>query len=630
MQGSVLHVANNIVMTETFITDILFVSAQPDQPHYVWQSHVYLHNFLAKGIQPQNCIALFSTEPDREPSRQLRDLQRHFPEVDIQIYPDTRDADGQQYAASIQPHLIAKAYEVHPDWNDRLMFFHDCDIVFRRLPHFDHMLRSHPECCLLSDTIPYIGYTYLHDCCEKIRKENPAIPPDHLLQCMCNVVGIDIDVIKDNEPCSGGAQYLLLDVDRQYWEKVYDDSVQLASLFRTYHRLYNLNKPTSDYIQSWTAGMWAYLWNLWWRGHRTVIHQEMDFHFSGESTNESKPILHMAGLQDRLKTTHFDKQAWIDRNPIDTLHVQPFLFDHIPVHTVAHEYVSNICEIVGIRPYRQPNLVPAKHWRVLAWHTESTFAWDVERCQFFTEKEEWQGIPLESGNAGAGYEVRNAWDANPTTYWGGRQHSNGHPMPYFFLGMTFDEAFIPGRVTISQREGPHRAERVLLQCSQNGTDWQTAIVTHVPPTLGPQTLLYHSAEVMLARQWRVWTTQTSTGCWDIQRLAFLHNHQEQAGTPFSSGCAFPDDLPMYGPQHAFEDTDGYWGGRPDAHGQFYVGITATGPISVNHLILEQQSPQHQASESEIQCSDDGVTWQTLKTVRNLRKGINHIFLFDSA
>ncbi len=615
-------------MTDMINTDILFVSAQPDTPHFVWQSHVYLHNFLAKGIPPQQCVALFSRDPGQEPSSQFRDLQRHFPEVDIKIYPDTRDANGQEYTASIQPHLIIKAYQEHSEWDDLPIFFHDCDIVFRRLPDFDDMLRTHPGCCLLSDTISYIGYPYLHECCEKIKKENPVLPPDHLLQCMCNVVGIDIDVIKDSELCSGGAQYLLQGVDRQYWEKVYDDSVQLASLFRSYNRLYNLKNSTSEYIQAWTAGMWAYLWNLWWREHRTVIHQELAFQFSSEATDVNKTILHMAGLPDPLKPTHFDKQAWIHRNPIDTLRAVPFLFDHLPPNTVSHEYAQNIQEIVGIRPYQQPNLTPAKHWRVLAWHTESTFAWDVERCQFYSEKEELQGIPIESGNAGAGYEVIHAWDANSTTYWGGRQHSNGNPLPYFFLGMTFDEALIPGHVTISQREGPHRAEQVLLQYSQNGTDWQTAIVTNVTPTPGAQTLFYRSEEVVRARQWRVRTERTSTSLWDVHRLAFLHNHQEQTGTPFSSGCPFPDDISMYGPQFAFEDTDRCWGGRPDAQGQFYVGITATAPISVNHLILAQQSPQHHANESEIQCSDDGKTWQTLKTVRNLRKGINHIHLFD--
>lgn len=611
-------------------TDIRFVSAQPDEPRYIWQSHVYLHNFLAKGIRPQQCVALFSTEPNQQPSPQLRELQIHFPEVDIQIYPDTRDADGQSYAASIQPHLIAKAYREHPNWNDRVLFFHDCDIVFRRLPDFDVMLRTHPGCCLLSDSISYIGYTYLHNCCETIRQENPALPPDHLLECMCNVVGIDVNVIKDNEPGSGGAQYLFQGVDVQYWDKVYHDSVQLAALFETYSRLYNLKRPTSKYIQVWTAGMWAYLWNLWWRGHRTMISREMDFQFSCESSNSNKPIIHMAGLPAELKSTHFDKQDWNDRNPIDSLRAQPFLFDHIPAQTVAHEYVGNIHEIVGTQPHRGPNLVPAKHWRVLAWHTQSTFAWDVERFQFFAERKEGQGTPLESGNAGAGYEVINVWDPNPSTYWGGRQHSNGHPIPYFFIGMTLDSTILPGHVTITQREGPHRAELVLLQYSQNAADWKTAIVTKLTPTPGPQTLLYRSAEVARAHQWRVRTKKTLTGNWDIHQLAFLHNHQLQTGMPFSSGCAYPDDLSMYGPQQAFEETEGCWGGRPDANGHFYIGLTHTSPISVNHVILVQHSPQHRANESEIQCSDDGVTWQTLKTVRNLHRGINHIYLFDSA
>ena len=38
---------------------IRFISAQPDQLHFVWQTYVYLQNYLSLGLPAHNCIALF-------------------------------------------------------------------------------------------------------------------------------------------------------------------------------------------------------------------------------------------------------------------------------------------------------------------------------------------------------------------------------------------------------------------------------------------------------------------------------------------------------------------------------------------------------------------------------------------
>ena len=398
--------------------NILFVSAQPDEPYFVWQSHVYLHNFLAHGLKPQQCVAIFGTQPDTEPSPQLCQLQKNFPQVDIQIYPDTREPAGKKYPPSIQPHVFVQAYKQHPDWKDQVLFFHDCDMVFRRLPDFDRILQAHPECCVLSDTVDYIGYAYLQQCCQKLSEANPAIPSNHLLQSMCEIVGIECELVKANEPCSGGAQYLLRDVDEHYWEKVYQDSIKIKSLFDNYDTIYKLDLPISKYAQIWTAGMWAYLWNLWLRGQKTIIHKEMDFVFASASLDTSAPIIHMAGLRDEEKHLHFDKLAWVQINPVEALCRQPFLFDHIPRSAVSFEYIKNIYDIVGIQRQLTHPIVPAKHWRVLAWRTESQFAWDIERLVFLCGNTELRGTPIESGNAGVGYEAQNAWEADETKVWG--------------------------------------------------------------------------------------------------------------------------------------------------------------------------------------------------------------------
>ena len=178
--------------------------------------------------------------------------------------------------------------------------------------------------------------------------------------------------------------------------------------------------------------MWAYLWNLWLRGQQTVVHTEMDFVFASASSDTSAPIIHMAGLRDEEKHLHFDKLAWVQINPVDALRAHPFLFDHIPTHTVSFEYTGNIYYIVGTQRQQKRAVVPATHWRVLAWPTHSQFAWDIERLVFLCRNTELRGTPIESGNAGLSYEARNAWDADPTKVWGGRKQENGQAVPHFF------------------------------------------------------------------------------------------------------------------------------------------------------------------------------------------------------
>ena len=335
---------------ESLQDNMRFVSAQPDQRHFVWQTDVYLNNFISLGIPPQHCVALFGVDPGKEPSDDLRSLCQRYPTTDIQIYTDTRHPEGRGYAPSIQPHLICKMLEQYPDRAGPLTFYHDCDIAFRRLPDFDRMVAEYPDACLLSDTLSYIGYEYLHVHCEAIRAEQPQVPEDELIHLMCDVVGVDLELVRSNEACSGGAQYLLQDVGRTYWEKVYRDSIAIDQLFQKYFAGLKLSKEPKEYLQIWTAGMWAYLWNLWYFELETIVHSEMKFLFSGGAPEDPAPILHMAGLQEELKHNHFDKADWWQQSPVDLLPAQPYLFDHFPQNTVAREYANWIHQASGVKP----------------------------------------------------------------------------------------------------------------------------------------------------------------------------------------------------------------------------------------------------------------------------------------
>jgi len=296
--------------------EIRFISAQPDELYFIWQTEVYLTNFISLDVPAENCVALFGHKPDEQPSEALCTLRARFPTVDIRAYPDTRDAEGSAYSASIQPHLIDKSLGDSPHWEKALTFYHDSDIAFRHLPNFDAILKAHPSACVLSDTRDYIGYEYLQACCKNIAADNPHIPTNELIVKMCDVVGIDISVVRDNEVNSGGAQYLLRGVDRAYWQKVYRDSIAISKLFDEYFIERRLPKCANDYIQIWTAGMWSYLWNLWWFEFDTAVHPEMQFLFSDASSSEPASVLHMTGVREEQKHILYNKTDWWSKNPL--------------------------------------------------------------------------------------------------------------------------------------------------------------------------------------------------------------------------------------------------------------------------------------------------------------------------
>ena len=115
---------------------------------------------------------------------------------------------------------------------------------------------------------------------------------------MCEIVGVHKAIPKLMNSHSGGAQYILKNIDYKFWEKVEKDSEQL------YYQITQLNNqkksvdPNHHELQIWCADMWALLWNGWLRGNETKVVKEMDFSWATDNEqrfNETN-IFHNAGI----------------------------------------------------------------------------------------------------------------------------------------------------------------------------------------------------------------------------------------------------------------------------------------------------------------------------------------------
>ena len=106
---------------------------------------------------------------------------------------------------------------------------------------------------------------------------------------------------------SGGAQYLMKNVDWTFWEYVERDSEKLfkeiTDLSNEKVQLDRHTMPEGEArqpyhpLQIWCADMWAVLWNGWLKGNETKVVSEMDFSWATDSFNRwnETTIYHNAG-----------------------------------------------------------------------------------------------------------------------------------------------------------------------------------------------------------------------------------------------------------------------------------------------------------------------------------------------
>ncbi len=315
--------------------NILFVTAQPDVPYFVWQIKLYVNNFIEKGIDPNQIhVILGIVNRNTEPSEESLELNN----LGIKLHHFKDERIKGHYIPSIKPFLISKWLQVNAQYG-KLFFLHDADIMFNRLPKFNEMLED--DISYLSDTVGYIGYNYILDCCKRYELQHPKSEKGQLINEMANVVGIDVELIKKNQENSGGGQYLIKNTNSELWDKIYKDSTVLYDQMLDYQKRFPISPGE---IQFWTAEMWSLLWNLWLYGHKTKITNELDFSWATDSIDiyNKRPILHMAGVTQDMRFKKFYKGEFINLDPIERLKEDPTYFDFIEPNSSTIKYIDNM------------------------------------------------------------------------------------------------------------------------------------------------------------------------------------------------------------------------------------------------------------------------------------------------
>jgi hypothetical protein len=282
-----------------------YICVQPRLYYYAWQVEVMLENFLRNNIKPSdidilvawNLHDLTNTQEHVLPWFKLKNKYKN---ISFHFYQDTRI--NPHYISSVRPNILKQHFTAFPELKDKVIFYHDCDIVFTKKPNIEKFL--HNSVWYLSNTNSYINYDYIiskgHDVYNK----------------MCEIVGIDPIIPKLMNSNSGGAQYIMKNIDDSFWEKVEHDSEELFKQITELNNKKKLDNPTYHELQIWCADMWAVLWNAWLRGNETKVVPELDFCWATDTINrwEETSIFHNAGVTPDRKDLFF-KSDYINSSP---------------------------------------------------------------------------------------------------------------------------------------------------------------------------------------------------------------------------------------------------------------------------------------------------------------------------
>lgn len=276
--------------------ELKFLQACPSDIYYTWQVHLWLESLRNIG-QSDKAISVIFTPKGRENITKWKQVQDLYPEAEFHFYNDTDNLNQFLgiYIPILRPYVLEKHFRLFPELKEKAIFYCDSDILFMKDFNIYKFLED--DICYLSDTNSYINSDYFDSKVNQVLSEKlEEYKTRDVLNEITTLVGINREIAVTNKNHSGGAQYLLKNIDADFWKKVMTDCITI----RTYLQKINgeFFKDENTGYQSWCADMFAVLWNLWYRNQETKVVPELEFAWATEpiTSLDNKTIFHNAGI----------------------------------------------------------------------------------------------------------------------------------------------------------------------------------------------------------------------------------------------------------------------------------------------------------------------------------------------
>lgn len=328
--------------------DLIFIQACPDDNYYIWQVHVWLESLRKIGKSDKAVNTIFIPS-DRNRNPNWDKLIALYPESEFFFYKDTDNLTKflPLYIPVLRPYILAKYFALHPELKEKAIFYCDSDIVFTENFNIDKYLED--DICYVSDTLSYINADYFDSKIKDVKPDKVELYKERdILVETTRLVGTTREIAQKNNLHSGGAQYLLKNIDHTFWQKVMVDCLVIRKHLQAVNRQFFESEVKG--FQSWCADMWAVLWGLWVLNKEVQIVPAMNFAWSSDpiSKLDVVGILHNAGIVGKLQgdIPVFHKGDYTNGfDPFKDIQVYKVYNDEKSKQLCNHYYVQQMIEV---------------------------------------------------------------------------------------------------------------------------------------------------------------------------------------------------------------------------------------------------------------------------------------------
>lgn len=284
-----------------------------------WQVNAYLENLKELGKEEYTEVLIYY---DTRPIPQWDILKTLYPKAKFFFYKGDRFTNNVIgiYLPILRPYCLKKHFEAFPELQKETIVYTDTDILWMKFPHIENYSNG----CYVSSTVfpnDYQSHNYLLSKRKDVDESKLAsYDKINVVQKLAETVGItEQDVIDNYENC-GGVQYILNNIDSQFWEKVMIDClsirVELQNINQCYMKGVNPVERETNGFQSWCADLWSVLYNLLYFKHPVTAIEELAFSWATDDVAklEQKPVFHNAGVtsDETIRTNVKDENGkWI-------------------------------------------------------------------------------------------------------------------------------------------------------------------------------------------------------------------------------------------------------------------------------------------------------------------------------
>ena len=326
----------------------IIITAQPDDQYFIWQNHLYIESCLNQGFTQDQIQILLYKPKNRQFNNNWNKLKEIYPDINIFLY---EDKGVQQflgvYIPILRPHILWQHFEGYPELKDKTIIYTDSDILWLDTLNINHLLLDNIN--YVSDASSYLNYSYFENKYKQVipEKLEEAKSVDFLKE-VCNIVGVDKKIVIDNNNNTGGVQYILKNIDADFWKKVETDVLKIRLYLQQVNKIYFKNE--NDGIQSWCADLWAVQFNLWLRNQETKVVKELDFAWATEPIEKlnSCTIYHNAGVTGKYMNDipYFYKGAYhTGQNPLLDEHLETVINNEQSKKYCTWYYTNKLLEL---------------------------------------------------------------------------------------------------------------------------------------------------------------------------------------------------------------------------------------------------------------------------------------------